>query len=424
MSQSDVILRERATYVGEESTFGATPGGSFPNAMVRCFPFGEEVILGDLAREMLDVGDERVRRDDNPVKVAGLKIASKIGPLKCALKVTKTAAQLSATGTVSPLTPRILCRHAFGAEHAAIGTTISGTASTTTVINVADATVLRKGTWIAVQVGTEMEETRIDDIDTGATPDAVTVSPPLSAAPATNGTIVRNLYNYCRASANTKTLTIQQGFVDATTADHTANGCYGDLAFELGEFGKIPMMTLSPTVSDYTVGAQSLGVASASDEMGVSIVHAPRVYLASTVARATRLATEGITIEQMEESAVVRDPGATSTIHHIVRVGGRPVAAKANVKLRFDGDYDTAFTAGTALRFVVVQQIGTGTTASFHIWEMPVTRIVGQPKRIAVGKLLYLDLELNAYPDTTVVEDGETGEALDFVKASLRYCFG
>lgn len=420
---SDIIDRERATYIGEETTFGTTPSGSFPNAMVRVMAMGEFVV-GGLVTEMLDVSDERVRRDDNPAKVAGLKIASKLDPLKVFLKATPTASQLSATGAVGALTPRLFLRHAFGAEHAAVGTTISGTSSTTTLLNVADATVLKKGTFIAVQVGSEMEWARVDDIDTTTTPDEVTISPALSAAPATNGTIVRNLYNYVRAETNARTLTVQQAFVGDSTAQHTANGCYGDIAFDVPEVGKLPSMTLGATASDYTLGAQSLSVATASDEMGAPADWSPSVYLSASLARGTRLANEGVTIEHMEAVELVRDPGATTTINSIVRTGGRPVSDRASVKLRFDSAYDTAFAAGTAYRFVVVQKIGTGTTASFWIWEMPVAKVVAQPKRTKIGTRLHMELALEGYPDTPTVDDGETGEDLARVKACLRIAFG
>jgi hypothetical protein len=105
------------------------------------------------------------------VKVTGLEIASKLDPLKVHLKATPAASQLSAAGAVGSLTPRLFLRHALGAEHAAVGTTISGTSSTTTLLNVADASVLKKGTFVAVQVGAEMEWARVDDIDTTTTPD-------------------------------------------------------------------------------------------------------------------------------------------------------------------------------------------------------------------------------------------------------------
>lgn len=423
MSQTNILGGERATYVGEETTFGTIPSGSFPNAMVRVMATGEFVV-GGLSQEMLDVADERVRRDDNPTKVHGLKIASKLDPLKVHLKAVPTASQLDAGGALGSLTSRILCRHAFGAEHAAVGTTISGTTSTTTLLRVTDATVFKKGTFIAVQVGTEMEWARVDDIDTSATPDEVTISPALSAAPTTAGTIVRNLYNYTRAETNSRTLTVQQAFVGDSTAQHTANGCYGSLTFDIPEVGKLPTMTLGATVSDYALGAQTLSVAAASDEMGAAFAWAPSVYLSTSLARAARLVNEGITIEQVEAVELVRDPGAASTINSVVRTGGRPVACKANVKVRFDSAYDTAFAADTAYRFVVVQKIGTGTTCTFHIWEMPVARIVASPKRVKIGERLHMELMLEGYPDTPTVDDGETGEDLDRVKSALRYAHG
>ena len=217
---------------------------------------------------------------------------------------------------------------------------------------------------------------------------------------------------------------MQQAFVGDSAAQHTANGCYGSLTFDIPEGGKLPTMTLGATVSDYTLGAQSLSVAAASDEMGAAFAWAPSVHLSTSLARAARLVNEGITIEQVEAVELVRDPGAASTINSVVRTGGRPVACKANVKVRFDSAYDTAFAADTAYRFVVVQKIGTGTTCTFHIWEMPVARIVASPKRVKIGERLHMELMLEGYPDTPTVDDGETGEDLDRVKSALRYAHG
>lgn len=423
MAQTNIITRERATFIGKETTFGTTPAGSFPNVMVRAFPLGDGLILEGLAEEMLPVGDERVRRLDAIHPVHGLRIASKVGALKMLLKSTPAASQLpnGATPTTYELTPRLVLAHALGSELANEGDTISGVSSTSTVINVTDGTLFKKGTFIAVQVGAEMEFAKITNIVTNA----LTIAPALSAAPTLGTEIVRNLYNFCPAETLTSSLTVQQAFVGDANAQVVANGCYGDVSFDLPEFGKLPSMSLALTATNFTgPSSQSLSVASATDEMGSAFAWTPSVYLATSVARATRLACEGATIEYANDWQMVRDPGATQTVSAVVATGGRPTAVKATIKLRFDSGYKTSFDADTAYQMIIVQRIGTGTTASFWIWEIPVARLVAQPKLADMGSRLHMELSLEGIQDTTVTLAAETGTELDFIKAPFRVAFG
>ena len=148
------------------------------------------------------------------------------------------------------------------------------------------------------------------------------------------------------------------------------------------------------------------------------------MYLATSVARATRLVCEGATIEYANDWQMVRDPGATQTVSAVVATGGRPTAVKATIKLRFDSGYKTDFDADTAYQMIIVQRIGTGTTASFWIWEIPVARLVAQPKLADMGSRLHMELSLEGIQDTTVTLAGETGTELDFIKAPFRVAFG
>ena len=425
MAESNIVEREFALFLGEESTFGVTPASSFPNAMTRTTCLHGDVLVGDLQTEMLDVPDVRVRRDDNPAKVRGLQIGSKVGAIKWHLKEVPEAAQLVAAATPAALTPRLVWRHGIGTEHAAAGTTISGSGSTDTELDVASAAAIKKGTWCAVIVAGEWEWFKVLDVDTGATPDRITIAPPLSAAPAT-GAAVKQLYNYTRRETNTRSLTVQQAYVGDTTAQHTANGCYGELSFEWPEFGKLPTMALSLTATRYVLGSQALSVAPSADEMGAAGYFAPSVYLAEPgdLDRAEPAACEALSIEFVEAVEMVRDPSATQTVHSVLRVGGRPVAVKASLKVRFDHAVDDLFAAGTDLQYVVVQRYGSGTTATLYVWELPRARIVGQPKRVKVGERLYVEIQLEGLIDDAVTLASETGDDLDRILSSFRFAAG
>ena len=432
MAQTNIISRERATYLAEELTYGSlpVPPSTFPNIPTRVFPLGDGLILEGLAEEMLPVGDERVRRLDAIHPVHGLRIASKVGALKMLLKTTKAADQLDDGATAGALTPRLVLRHALGSEWADEGDTISGVMSTQSTINVTDGTKFKKGTFIAVEVNGEMEFAKITNISTNA----LSIAPALSAAPVLGTEIVRNLYNYCPAETHAKSLSVQQAFVNDVTAQVTAFGCYGDISFDLPEYGKIPSMALALTASAFTGPAATspttISVASASDEMGPAFTWSPSVYLATSVARATRLVCEGATIDYANDWQMVRDPGATAsngqltTVAAVVSTGGRPVAVKASIKLRFDSDYPANFTADTAYQMILVQKVGTGLTASFWIWELPVAQLVAQPKLTVIGDRLHMELMLEGIQDTAVTLAGESGTDLDFIKAPFRVAFG
>ena len=431
MAQTNIISRERATYLAEEITYGALPTSPsvFPNIPTRVFPLGDGLILEGLAEEMLPVGDERVRRLDAIHPVHGLRIASKVGALKMLLKTTKTGDQLDAGATLASLTPRLVLRHALGSEYAAQGDTISGSSSSAVLINVTDGTRFRKGTFIVVEVAGEMEFAKITNIATNA----LTIAPALSAAPTGGTEVVRNLYNYCPAETHTSSLSVQQAFVGDATAQVTAFGCYGDISFDLPEYGKIPSMALALTASAFTgpaTAAPPISVVSASDEMGPAFTFSPSVYLATSVARATRLVCEGATIDYANDWQMVRDPGATAsngqltTVAEVVSTGGRPVAVKASIKLRFDSDYPSNFTQDTSYQMILVQKVGTGLTASFWIWELPVARLVAQPKLTVIGDRLHMELMLESIQDDTVTLAGEAGTDLDFILAPFRVAFG
>jgi hypothetical protein len=325
--------------------------------------------------------------------------------------------------TIAALTPSLVLNHALGPAMANEGDFISGTSSSTTVINVVDGTKFRKGTFIAVEVAGQMEFAKITNIATNA----LTIAPALSAAPALGTEIVRNLYNFAPADSHTNSLTIQQAFVGDLDAEYTANGCYGDVSFDLPEFGKLPSMSLALTATNFIgPSAQSpLAAVSASDEMGPAFAWAPSVYLATSVDRATRLVCEGATIEFANDWQMVRDPSATQTVAAVVNTGGRPVAVKASIKLRFDSQYKTGFDADTSYQMIIVQRIGTGTTASFWIWELPVARLVAQPKLADMGSRLHMELALEGIQDTTVTLGGTTDPSeIDYIKAPFRVAFG
>ena len=421
MAQSNIILREQSVRVGEESSFGVTPSGSFPNAMTRLIA-SQPVLVDGVVREMLDVNDIRVRRLDNVQPVQGLELASKVAVTQL-LKATPSTAQLTASISAQSLTPRLLLRHALGTEYAIHGSVVAaGVSSTSFDVTATHGARFRRGTLIAVEVAGEMEWTQVTSIST----DTLTVSPALSATPSTSA-IVRNLYNYAPAESHTNSLTVQVAYVGDADAQYTLNGVHGTLAFTFGEFGKLVEMKLDGTAVSYTGPVdQSIPVTTVADEMGTSFPLAPQVYLTTSgVTRGTTLACEKFSVEMPTQWEMVRDPSAPNTVSAVVDTAGRPRAFKAMVTLRFDSGYPTGFDAVTDYSLTIVQRIGTGTAASFWIWSVDRADLVAQPKLSKVGERLYMDLEFNVLQaDSLAPAGGESASELDFLYAPLTVAFG
>lgn len=422
MAQTNIISREQAVYVGEESTFQIAPSGSFPNAMTRTI-VAEPIIADGAVREMLDINDVRVRRLDAITPVQGLELASKIA-LAVLLKRTPNASQLVSGVSAAALTPRLMLRHGLGTEWANEGSTVAtGTSSSVFDVQAGEGVRFRRGTLIAVQVTGQMEWALVTNVVT----DTITVSPALSNTPATSA-IVRNLYNYAPAESHTNSLTVQLAYVGDNTAQMMFNGCHGNVSFTFGEFGKLCSMGLDMTAVSYTgPSAQSFSTATAVDEMGRAFPFTPSVYfapLAPGVSRTTTLVCEKFTIEYQNGWEMVRDPSASNTVAAVVNTAGRPRAAKVMLTLRFDSGYPSAFDNETEYRMAIVQRIGTGTTASFWIWEFPRAALVAQPKLTKVGERLYMDLEINALQATLSPTGTETADELDALYAPMRVAFG
>ncbi len=417
MSQSNIITREQAVYIGTESTFGVTPAGSFPNAMTRFFCLQDEAGVTPKT-EMLEVNDVRVRRADAIQPVHGLEMASE-ATFTMNLKTTPSGAQLPAAGTAGSLTPRIVLAHVLGTEYAEAGDTIASAASST-AFTVTDGTKFKKGTWIAVEVSTGvMEAALITNISTNA----LTVTPALSGTP--TGTIVRNLYNYALAESHTNTLTIQKGFVGDTTAQYTMNGCYGNATFDFA-FGQIPKMTLALTATKNTTGDQSLSTANASDEMGAAFaVKNLQVMLATSLSRASTFKCEKVEVMITSEWQAFRDPSGVETVGGVVNTAGRPRPGTVKVATRYDNDWQTGFAADTAYDFLMIFREGTGTTASFWIVDCGNLALIEQPVPTKVaGELMGFELTFGMRQDDRVTVGGDSGTQLDRDYSPVRIAFG
>jgi hypothetical protein len=427
MAQVNIIERERRTLVALESTFGTTPAGSFPNVPTEIVLLQDGTPGEGATVEMLDVMDARVRRNDAIAPVQGLEIQSK-WTAKSYLKAVPTANILTSTGAVGSLSHRILFRHLFGTEHAALGTTVA-TGTSATQFDVASATNLKKGTWICVTISGQPEPAKITNIS-GST---VTVSPALSGTPATSA-VVRNLYNYAPAESHESSLAWQVAYVGDSAAQYTFNGAHGGFKLNF-PFGQLGTLDLDMTAVAFTgASAQSIATTTVTDDMSTPfILGGPRgsnpaaVLFTDTapMTRADTLVCESIELDMPNNWQMVRDPGGVQTVNSVVNVAGRPRAGSLKLRFRFTPGIFTAFDSNSEIEFAMWVSSGTGATRRFFVVEMPRSTIVGQPKVVKHGnELLYMDVELAPLVDTSVTESGETGADLDRIRAPYRVAFG
>jgi hypothetical protein len=418
MAQQNVIAREHYTRVAIETTYGVTPSGSYPESLTEIVPQHDALHIDNLAVEMLEVNDARARRNDAIQPVQGLEMQSKVEATFYA-KAVPSSNVLTAAGSVGSLSQCIPFLHTFGAEHAAIGTTVA-TGSSSTVFDVASAATLKKGTMIAVTISGTPEWTKITNIST----DTVTVFPPLSGTPA-NGAVVRNLRTYAPAESHTSSMTFQFAFSGSSAAQYTVNGVACNVKIS-SAFGQLVTYALDGTGAKFTGPTdQSITASVVTDDMRAPFVmKGATVLLAATAARASSFVCESVEVDLPNQWQQVRDPGGIETVNSVVNVAGRPRAATAKLRLRFDSDVPAAFIAETGYTLWIVVPQGTGTSQQFFVVEMGNCKIVGRPKESKVGELLYLDIELGALMDDQVTLASETGTDRDFILAPYRVAFG
>lgn len=423
MAYETLLTRTSTTLIGKETTLGTTPSGSFPEAMGRIHVVHDEFAV-EPAQAMLDVLDERVRRDEAIDPVLGLELETPV-KLTFNLKGIPASAQLDAGDSPAALPQRILFTHHFGTEYADEGGAIDTGASTTSLpLGSGQGANFTRGTWIKVLVSGEWEVTMVTAIAT----DTLTVAPALSAAPA-DGALVRQMYNYTRkaSSIHSHSMTVQRGQAPSTVAQWTANGVHGKLSWQFPEYGELPLCAFEGQAIQWTgPSSQSIQITRVDDTMGSPGVWRPEVYLAASITRGTRLVCEGgIGIEgDGPEWEMQRDGGGVQTVGQVVDVAGRPRGPVITVQVPHDVAWQTAFAARTALKFLLIHKIGTGTDATHYLWDFPCVRLVAPPKPVQVGSRLYQELQLHATYDTTLAPTLETGDELDLILSQFRFAFG
>ncbi len=407
MSQRDGLSRETITGIAKESSPGTHPG----SGVKRIAPVAGGVLGSGFARTPLVVDDEAPVRWENRKHAIGAKTA-KWGPLSVLLKRVPSASRLTSTGSTAALSHDDWYEHLYGRRYAHVGTTVSGSSSTTTTIDVASASGRKVGE-LLLRVNTG-EIRRITDV-TGST---ITVSPAMATSPA-NGEVIRAFRTFVMAETRTGHLSIEQETVAAGAAaeQYRVVGAMGEGKLVFPKFGEIPTSTLQGDAVDFSGPGTladpswSLGHDPADDDMGDALPWQPQVYLDGTLYRTE---VDGFSIEIAQKLDPIPDGSRPSGIGSFIDVAGRDtgIEVQGKMRVRLDTDRVADFEAATVRHLMVVCDPTAGVaTGGAAVWEMPRVQFIGRPVPVVLGggrpgyELTYKALRSTDAPSSSSAED-------------------
>jgi len=421
MAQIDALIRESITGVGAEASPGAQAA-----TIVRVHFNNGSLLNSGFAREMLEVPSESPSRFDNPAHVVG-KVVAGWGPLNWQLRGIKEADRLEEGVSVNTLSHDILFAHALGTRLAVAGTTVSGTSSTTTAINVASETGRKAGELVAIETTSGLYEVRsLSSVATGV----ISTSVALGTAPATNGRKVRGVRTFVPAETRNGTLTIEQRLMvpGGTAQEYRVRGAFSSqFTVTLPEFGKIPTFAIQGGAISLAGPAAlsspswSLGSSPADDDLDAPLAWQPTLYIDGT---ATRFEPGSAKITIPQGADPIGDGSKASGIGGWLDTSGRDAGTfiSGEFLIRADSSEVTSYESGTIrnLLFVCVPSPGDATTTGFVI-EVPRAQIIERPKPVALGSgrngmlLKWKALLDNKTPSSSSAAD------VDLARAPIRF---
>lgn len=425
MTQGNYIDREVVTYVGIESTVGTRSSGMERVHLVQ----SQGGVAPALTRAMEVVDDDRVVRFDNPQRVPGL-LGAAWGAISFLLKGVKTADRLPAAATAASLSQHVLLEHGIGRKSTGVGTLINGGTSTVTELVVDSNADLEPGQMIFVDVGSGVYEAATITALTSTT--GITLREGLSAAPADNA-VIRASYTFVPPETRAGTLSVEQKHINASGLEYRVLGAYGSLAIAFPDaFGKPIVGTLtgvgcSTHEGPTTLSGPDFGTSTpADDDMGTVLLHTPKLYLDTTITRASDspYRVEKMGFEMMSSPDPLPDASTDTGQNGFLDTAGREngVFAQLTLTIRLDTAEETIF-SGQTLRAGLIQW----DCADGSIFAMSFGRaeLVGKPAKIVLGSgRMGMTLVLNLLRDTITAGGGGSAEQLDLARAPFRLAVG
>lgn len=419
MAQVDELIREKITGVVAEGTPGSHGG-----TIVRVALTNDSLLATGFGREMQENDSESPSRYDNPPHVPG-KEQTGWGPLKWQWRGIPSASRLTAAGSADPLSDEHLWEHGFGRRYAAVGTTISGTSSTTTTADLASATGRKPGELIAVETTSGVFEVR--SIRSLASTTA-TVSPAFGTAPTTNGRIVRGVRTFVLPETRNKHLTIEQKLI-GTAQEFRCLGAMGILKLNFPAVGVPPTAELQGEAADVqgpttlSSPSWSLGTDPADSDMDQPLVWMPRLFINGTEAR---FEPGSLKIEIAQKPDPVPNGAKASGVGSYLDTAGREggVIVTGEFQIRWDTGEVTSFdnTSVQIRHLLLVCDPNNGlATTTMAVIEIPRFQVINRPNPISLGSgrkgmtVRFKGLKDNVTPASSSAED------TDLARSPIRF---
>jgi hypothetical protein len=255
------------------------------------------------------------------------------------------------------------------------GDEISGTASTTTTVNVTDGTNFEVGQPIMVAG----DITVITAINTNA----LTVSPPLSAAPVTAAVSVYAAGIYLLDDSDPGTVTFT---VKSDDDEYTVTGCKGSVALEGFTAGGKPQLAFSFSGDTWTRTAKGSLPAQSTLTVPAAILamDAPFYWGATAYATSEVGFTTGMTVSPKASTG-----GTAGRSGWVITADAPTITVKPYAASAWSTDYE----AKTERRVLV--SAGSTAGSAFAI-SFPNGQIITQPNRSDVGGLRGHDISIRA----------------------------
>lgn len=367
MAHDKIILRSLA--IDPESTF-ATPASSAYSDYV------------NVPAESIEYtpGQEYIERDVQTL-VLGQKVSGLVGRKNGTLKFKTGIPGCSTAGasTVEAVAHPWLkeCLEACGLTgNASTGTVITGSGSTTTVLDVTSAADISVGDLVMVSGEVRL----VTAVNTAATPDNITVTPALSGIPAA-AVVVYTGVTFKTSDGDPGTATF---VVKGDNVLHRLKGCKGTAKFEDVEAGKRPMIAFEFQVDSWDTTEPSGTFPSRSLANHIKTATGGAVLWGSTSTVSAGFSfDQGRTLQ--EKASVAGTEGRSGWIV----ADEKPVAG---IKPYRSTSYETDFAAMTERSLLL--QIGTTAQATFAFFAQKAQITGGQAPIADIGGVVGHDLTL------------------------------
>jgi hypothetical protein len=385
MTQRSGLIRETITVVVKESSPGTHPG----SGDVRVKLENGSILPTGFTREMIPNDTESPSRYDNPEHIPGKKIA-KWGPLSWRVRGIPEASRLVAAGSATALSDEHLYEHGYGRRYAAVGTTTSGTSSSTSNIDLTAVTGRKAGELLAIESTSGGYEFGQVSVVGASDVDLVTA---LASAPNANGRIVRAARNFVLPETRNSTLSISQKFIGPSVTDeeYRVTGAMGTMKITFPEVGKPILHALEGEAVDWfgptTLADPSWGAGTdpSDGDMDAPLLWAPVLYINGTE---TRFEPGTFSLEIMQKPDPEGNGAKSSGFGSWLDTAGRDngVAVSWKLRLRMDTAQHAVFDAKTIKSLMLVCSPGGSALTTAAVWLLPRTQLTGpRPVPVSLG---------------------------------------